>query len=130
MVSTDRNYQSDDDFLAVRSLLVRTKSRTPLGFNWEVRRWDGLRWYRPSPDVDEWPVHLWWADGQCVGAVHDEGPGVAVLQVDPDHRYLEPAMLDWAQATFPSAWPSSLDMLVHALDQDEFRASALACGGR
>ncbi len=126
---TTRDYRSDDDFVAVRRLLERTKTRTPLGFNWEVRRWDGLRWYRPDAAVDGWPVRLWMADGLCVGAVHDEGPGIAVLEVDPGQRHLEPAMLAWAESTLSATWPDGTQLVVHALDRDTTRRALLADRG-
>ena len=45
---TQRSYQDDDDFWRVRQLLVDTYPITPIGFNWEVRRWDGTRFHDPD----------------------------------------------------------------------------------
>lgn len=125
----DRGYRRDQDFEAVRQLLVRTKSAAPLGFNWEVRRWDGWRWYRADPDPTDRLAWLWFDGDVCVGAVHDEGPGIAVLEVDPLHRRLEAGMVAWAEEAFPSQWPADVEMLVHALDSDRTRREMLVDRG-
>ena len=44
-----RPMQSDDDFWKVRNFLVATYAITPLGFNWDVRRWDGSRFHDEAP---------------------------------------------------------------------------------
>lgn len=98
---TARPLESDADFWRVRKLLVETYSCTPLGFNWDVRRWDGARFHHATPD---WAtrfagrVQMWETDGgQLVGVVNPEGEGDAYLQVHPDFRSLEPEMVAWAE---------------------------------
>ena len=44
-----RPYRDDDDFWRVRDLLVETYPITLPDFNWDVRRWDGSRFYSRSP---------------------------------------------------------------------------------
>jgi len=96
-----RPFRDDGDFQRVRRLLVETHRTTPVGFNWEVRRWDGWRYYDPDPSFKpEWreSVRLWeTGSGLLVGAVHPEGKGSAHLQVHPKHRYLEYEMVAWAE---------------------------------
>lgn len=98
---TARSLQREADFWRVRDLLITTYTATPLGFNWEVRRWDGSRFHHAT---DDWfvrsarSVHLWeTSDGQLVGVVNPDGAGNAQLQLHPDFRALEPAMVAWAE---------------------------------
>jgi len=82
--------------------IPETYSITTLGFNWEIRRWEGKRFYAENP---VWPaprlaglVQLWkTAAGRLVGAVHPEGAGDAHLQVHPDFRAIEVEMMAWAE---------------------------------
>ncbi len=96
-----RPFESDDDYRRVRALLVECYSITPLDFNWDVRRWDGWRFYRNAPAWDpRWrdQVHLWeTSGGDLVGAVMPEGSGDAHLQVHPGWRDLEGTILDWSE---------------------------------
>ncbi len=99
-----RPYRHEDDFWRVRDLLVQTFPITGLGFNWEIRRWDGSNFHDADSAAREaWhsKIHLWeTADGQLAGAAHDEGaPGYPQLQVHPDYRHLvEADMIAWAEA--------------------------------
>ncbi len=45
-----RQFQSDDDCWKIRRLLDDTYDITPIGFNWEVRHWDGWRFYAKTSD--------------------------------------------------------------------------------
>jgi ribosomal protein S18 acetylase RimI-like enzyme len=94
---------SDADWWAVRELLVRSHAGSPPGWNWDVRRWDGSRFHNEVPALPAAmaaAIGVWEAaDGRLAGAVHGEGgPGEAYLELDPDWRHLQPAMLDWAEA--------------------------------
>lgn len=74
----------------------------PTGFNWEIRRWEGSRFYTPDPAWDtrwESQVQLWeTADGRLVGAVHPDGGSEVYLEIHPDYRHLEPDMIAWGEA--------------------------------
>ena len=101
MQITFRPFRSDEDFHKVRSLLDETYPITPTGYNWEVRRWDGWRYYKDdtkwNPAWEE-QVCLWRTEaGKLVGVVHPEGPGVAFLQLHPDFRRIEEEMVSWAE---------------------------------
>ncbi|MEZ4710345.1 MAG: GNAT family N-acetyltransferase [Caldilineaceae bacterium] len=97
-----RPLQSEEDFWRVHRLLSETYPVTPLGLNWDVRRWEGMRFYDENT---RWPsprlagrAQLWETTaGQLVGAVFPEGMGDAHLQVHPNFRYIEPAMTAWAE---------------------------------
>lgn len=98
---TSRPLQGDADFWRVRDFLVATYPCTPLGFNWDVRRWDGARFHHAT---DDWAtrcagrIQLWeTANGQLVGVVNPEGDGDAHLQIHPDFRGIEAAMVAWAE---------------------------------
>jgi mycothiol synthase len=92
---------TDADYWTVHRLLIDSVRRAPLGFNWDMRRWEGKRFYDPNPAGDDnWrhKVQLWETErGRLVGVVNPDGPDFANLQVDPNYRHLEPEMLDWAE---------------------------------
>ena len=96
----ERPYHNETDFKKVWDLLVTTYPITPVGFNWEIRRWEGWCFHHELQDEPPWDkVHLWEAgDGRLVGAVHPEGKGEAHLQLHPDFRSLEAEMIAWAEA--------------------------------
>jgi mycothiol synthase len=96
-----RPFKSGGDYWLVRNLLIETYPITPTGFNWEIRRWDGWRYYNEDPSWNpRWEelVHLWITeDDKLVGAVHPEAGGDAHLELHPDHRYIEEEMIAWAE---------------------------------
>ena len=71
------------------------------GWDGNIRHWDSWRFHRAEPVSDEtfakvarvWEV----PDGRVVGAVHPDGAGEAVLELDPGFRRLERAMVRWAE---------------------------------
>jgi len=75
----DRAFQSDEDFWLVRNLLIETYPITPVGFNWEIRRWDGWRYRHENPYWNpEWErcIRLWENEiGELVGVVHPDSAG-------------------------------------------------------
>ncbi|MFZ0548355.1 MAG: N-acetyltransferase [Candidatus Promineifilaceae bacterium] len=91
------------DFERVRLLLLESTALTPPGFNWNIRRWEGCRWYNPAAAGNpDWNRNSWlWetAAGQPVGLVHPEDQSHAALQVHPDYRWLETEMINWAEQT-------------------------------
>lgn len=94
---TSRSYRDENDFWAIRDLLLSTYPITPTGFNWEIRRWDGWMFHREDPftiaRLAEL-VHIWETEtGQVVGAVHPEGSGDATLQLHPEYRHIESDMI-------------------------------------
>ena len=101
--TTMRTASGIDDFWRVRQLLIDSWQHLPPFFNWETRRWDGAYFHDAKPGFSEsWGgaagVALWEDGGRVVAAVHPEGGrGDAWLQVHPDYRWLEPAMLEWAE---------------------------------
>ena len=40
---------NEADYWAVHRLLVDNVRRLPLGLNWDVRRWEGRRFYNENP---------------------------------------------------------------------------------
>jgi GNAT superfamily N-acetyltransferase len=97
-----RPLRDDGDVRRVRDLLVETHLINPPALNWEVRRWDGWRFYNPTPEWNptwESSVRLWETNnGRLVGAVNAEGSGDAHLQVHPHYRpFIEEEMLAWAE---------------------------------
>ena len=102
---TVRPYRNDDaDWWRVRRLLVGTHATAPPSWNWGIRRWDGSRFHSEVPVLPAGfagRTALWeTADGRLVGVVHPEGEtgNEAFLELDPDHRHLQAAMLEWAEA--------------------------------
>ncbi len=104
---TSRPLQGEADFWRVRELLIATYPTTPLGFNWDVRRWDGQRFHHATDDWSKRTVgrlQLWeTVDGQLVGVVNPEGTGDAYLQLHPDFRAIEPEMVAWAEEHLAAA---------------------------
>ncbi len=97
-----RQFQDDDDFMRVRSLLIETYPITPADFNWDTRRWEGSRFYNADPALNpRWrdDVRLWeTSEGRLVGVTHAEGRGDACLQIHPHYRPLiEEEMIAWAE---------------------------------
>ncbi|MCP4428988.1 MAG: hypothetical protein GY803_31270, partial [Chloroflexi bacterium] len=93
--------RGEADFWRIRQLLQETYPITPLCFNWEVRRWDGRRFYDADPSWEASQINIgqMWEteDGRLIGAVHPDGKGDAHLQIHPDYRHIEEAMIAWAE---------------------------------
>jgi ribosomal protein S18 acetylase RimI-like enzyme len=93
--------RNEDDYWPMRALLIDTVSITPIGFNWDMRRLDGKRFYSKDLKADRLlsrPVQLWEAaDGELIGYVLPEGRGDAHLQIHPDYRHIEDEMIRWAE---------------------------------
>ena len=124
-----RGLAGDVDVAAVRDLLIRVGGNTPPGFAWEVRRWDGQRYYRSDPGLDsDWAsrIRLWEDGDRLVACVHPEDGGDAWLEVDPAYRHLEEEMLDWAETELRDEQGR---LHVHALDDDHPRREVLARRG-
>lgn len=103
---TRRRLQDDNDVAHIRSVLAQSYAHTPLGFNWDVRRWDGQRFYQPGAALNlEWAarVQVWLHEDTIVAAVCLEGePGnewTINLLIDPAWRTLESAMVAWGEST-------------------------------
>jgi GNAT superfamily N-acetyltransferase len=99
---TDRSYLNDDDFWSIRQLCVDTYPITGLGWNWELRRWDGARFhnYDPTPNpLWHKTIHLWeTASGQLAGAANQDGEGWFYLQIHPAFRPdIEEVMISWCE---------------------------------
>jgi mycothiol synthase len=99
--SFDRSYAGESDFWRIRDFLVKTYPITPLGFNWEVRRWDGVMFYGREPGIPSeiaGHIHLWQdSNDELIGVLHPERLGEIYLFVHPDHRQLEEKMLAWVE---------------------------------
>ncbi len=126
---TARPFCGEEDFWRVRNLLIETQSITPTGFNWEIRRWEGLYFHHEQlePDCNQ-QIRLWETDrGRLVGAVHPEGVGEAFLELHPDYRHIEVEMIAWAEenlsATIGEGHPYRLDFSL--LDYDSPRRRLL-----
>lgn len=98
---TVRPLRGDEDFGPMRQLLIDTVRITPVGFNWDIRRLDGQRFYNADPQANpllKRPVGLWENEAsELVAYVLAESAGDAHLQVHPDYRYLEDELVAWAE---------------------------------
>lgn len=126
---TFRELATDADWWAVRELLIRTHPRTPVGWNWDVRHWDGQRFHYASANDarrSQGPVGLWEVAGTVVGAMHREGrAGSAFFELDPDYRHLQPEMLDWAEANLASHVDGRRRLELYAFEYDLTRRALL-----
>lgn len=126
-----RLLQNDEDFWRVHKLLVETVPVTPLDFNWDIRRWEGKRFYNENPNLDTRlanRVQLWTTlDGHVVGAVNPEGRGDAYLQLHPAFRYLEAEMIAWAEThlAIQTADGTQRQLEIFVYDYDRMRQQLL-----
>ncbi|MBN2112602.1 MAG: GNAT family N-acetyltransferase, partial [Acidimicrobiia bacterium] len=129
---TSRPYRDDEDFWRIRQLCLDTYPITPVGWNWEIRRWEGQRFHGEDPAPDpRWPVwiRLWeTGDGRLVGVAHPEGRlGEGFLQLHPDFRHLEEEMVAWCEENLvvpTEEGASRLRMYVHDYDTPRRRLLA------
>ena len=74
---TSRAYGGDADFERIWRLCRDTYPITPVGWNWEIRRWEGQRYHDPDPAPDpRWPswIRLWeTGGGRLVGGARPGG---------------------------------------------------------
>jgi mycothiol synthase len=119
----------DEDFWKVRKLLIETYPITPPDFNWDIRRWDGWRFYTADPAWNprwEEQVHLWeTGDSQLVGAVNPDGDGQVALQLHPDYRCIEADMIAWAEAHLTRSTEDSRQLELFVYEYDATRRRLL-----
>jgi mycothiol synthase len=123
----------EDDYQAVRRLLIDCLPITAPGFLWEVRRWDGSRFYQPDPAFDpRWERDARaWEDraGRLVAVVHADGPGEVHLQVHPAHRDLEAEMVAWAEDRLTVGAGDRRRLVTPVREYDRARQLLLAARG-
>ena len=90
-----------EDYWPIHRLIGETIPITPLGFNGDIRRWEGKRFYDKNPAGNpDWYKNsrLWQRpSGQPVAVIHPDSPGYPALLIHPDHRRLEQEMIAWAE---------------------------------
>lgn len=115
----------DADWARVRELLVDVQARTAPGFVWEVRRWDGWRWYQADPRWDPArgeTARIWEdAGGEIVAVAFPEGAGDVQLQVDPGHRALEDEIFAWAEERLATISTGERHLVTEVRDYDTYR---------
>ena len=132
---TARPIRSEEDFWRVRALLTETMPITPTGFNWNVRRWDGSRFHDSDPNwvgQRQTQIQLWETEsGRLVGAIFNEGDGDAHPQIHPDFRYLEEAMVAWAEESLavPTGSEAQRQLHIFVYEYDRQRTQLLARRG-
>lgn len=126
-----RPARGDEDFWRVRELLIATCALMPPGFNWDIRRWDGMRFYDADPSLDpHWgeQLQMWETEaGRLVGSVHGAGDCDAYLQLHPDYRHIEEEMIAWAEEHFaaPSKDGQSRELSFYVYEYDAPRRRVL-----
>lgn len=126
-----RPMRDDQDFWRMRDLLIETVPITPIGMNWDMRRLDGKRFYNADLDANRLlarPVQLWeTGDGRLVGFVLPEGRSDAHLNIHPDFRHLEGAMIDWAveHLSKPMSDKDDIHLFIYANEYDALRQRLL-----
>lgn len=131
----NRPLQGEADALRLRQLLIDSYTLMGREFNWETRRWEGSYWCVSDAEHADpaWGAHtqLWeTAEGELIGAAIPDGPGDLALQIHPDYRTLEDAILDWAKehlATTNDA--GQRELITWAFDWDAERQDRLAHRG-
>ncbi|MCP4546275.1 MAG: GNAT family N-acetyltransferase [bacterium] len=128
---SNRPYNGDEDFWRIRRLILETVRTTRLDFNWDVRRWDGWRFYSPDPAGNSrrsGKVQLWETiEGRLVGAMLSEGPGDVCPQLDPAFREIEEEMFVWAETnlTKPNDDGTENSLITMVFDYDQSRLDLL-----
>ncbi len=118
-----RPFQNDKDFWHIRSLAIETYPINGPGWNWDLRRWDGSRFYKPHPEEPrpEWQktIRLWEEVGtddataqnresRLVGVTNGDGEGLFYLQLRPDYRWMiEEDMIAWAEENLSAPGPEA-----------------------
>lgn len=96
-----------DDYDQIVHLLQESIPLAPVGFNWDIRRWEGKCWYDQDSNGDpNWHLNsqVWLTDNaQIIGLAHPDGPGYPYLEVHPDYRHLEMEMIIWAEENLTEA---------------------------
>ena len=72
--------------------------------SWWIERLEGWLYFHDPEEGEKiegtYPgtIRLWFDGDALVGAVHPRStPGTAHIQIHPEHRHLEPEMIDWAE---------------------------------
>ena len=120
---------SDAEYWAMRRLLAEGNAAAGWPLNWTFARLDNWRYASWDRTDDEFRqlAHLWRDGGRLVGFTILEGPDDwLTLQVRPEARDGEPAMLDWAEAHFRGT-RAELELL--CADDDRRRMALLAARG-
>jgi ribosomal protein S18 acetylase RimI-like enzyme len=119
----------DQEFAEMRRLLADSNAAAGWPLNWTFARLDNWRYASWDRTDDEFRqlAHLWRDGGRLVGFTILEGPDDwLTLQVRPEARDGEPAMLDWAEAHFRGT-RAELELL--CADDDRRRMALLAARG-
>ena len=131
-----RPLQNEGDYWRVHRMMVEAFPILPVGFNWDIRRWEGSGFYDQRPGLNlDWAskVRLWeTADGKVVGAVHSDWKWIAALQVDPSYRQLvEEDMLAWAEENLaaPSKDEQGHEIWFYIMEYDTFRQGVVKARG-
>jgi predicted N-acetyltransferase YhbS len=90
-----------EDYWSIHRFLIETTSITPLGFNGDIRRWEGKRFYDKNPTGNPaWHKNsqLWQrTNGQLVAVTHPDSLGYPSVLIHPDYRHLELEVIAWAE---------------------------------
>jgi predicted N-acetyltransferase YhbS len=115
------HYRPYQDEAAVSVFLERTCPPGTQIPNWLRPRWEYMIYAINDGDQERLrSFGLWHVGGQLVGVAHFEsGPGEAFLQVHPDHGYLKPEMLDYAESALcrEEDGERQLALCVHTFDR-------------
>ena len=131
---TARPYRDDRDFWLIHAFAIETYPITPVYWNWDIRRWEGQRFYGENPAPDprwaDW-IRLWQAaGGRLVGVAHPEGRlGEAFLQLHSDYRFLEEGMVAWCEEHLASAGEGGRRLRIYVHDYDTPRRRLLTQRG-
>jgi len=143
MKAIRKNFVFNKDFLRIRDFLSKTFGIYQRSVNWRIERWEYAfyfvapmlaHWGNPSPSVEsaEEAIHFlesltayWETDtGEVAGAVTIEHPdlthpgfGEFFIQRYPDHLYLFPEMLDYAEANLRDPEKNRLYIYIEPDDQ-------------
>jgi GNAT superfamily N-acetyltransferase len=120
-----------EDYERIRCLLLQTLAIAPLGFNWDIRRWEAACWYDKNENGNpDWHKNsqLWeTGTGRLIGMVHPDGLGFPYIEIHPDYRHLEADMIIWAEShlTEPKADSTGNQLQFFVYEYDVHRQQLL-----
>jgi hypothetical protein len=92
-----------DDYLAISAFLLRLYQPDNRDGNWLQPIWEYAYTHPAFDDSAMGRIGIWAEGGQIVGAaLYEQGPGEVFRQVDPNYRWLQPAMLTYAEERLAS----------------------------
>ena len=95
---THRQYRSPDDFKLVGDFLIANYQPGNRDGNWLQPTWEYMHSHSTLDELSLDKIRIWEESDEIVAVVHYESTlGEVFFQNHPEHTYLKPAMLEYAE---------------------------------